>query len=527
MQSDTEYKQEIASALKSIPATEISVNAVVDQLQDVIVDAYDGTWFETYKNSWVKCIRAYLKSENIVFMQKTKPVWYIISAKIIAKLSKDYDFKSKKKANVFEASVAEASVAEASVSTAISQTSSGALQIAAAHVPSGTESISGHESMSGFGSRYGSGSTLQSSVQSDVKLTLLTDSDKANIVAKYDALDKKKMWKLSTGTIVEEVMRKCAVEQKYEHLSHSLILNVRDKGWLKYFTSEELEEITTYKAINLPDVPEDVQSYLNDLRSLTPEDLYGKVVCEKLPLQSDKKWVQDSFYQCIRLLDSGFFPMNKNVTEGGLVKRVWGCLDTCFDYSEISCISGEKCSKSSADALNASRTDIMCRQSSGRKMDYVFLHEKSDLELGCGECALVGGVNTTKEMCDANFKMPKIMKDMLIKLVSVSPALKNKLHVCGLYIAESKLELLILDCPSTNVTRYDAMKEVVYPKSKGQVHRQLSAVLKNIIGLKILMEKTVYELDYDVTDITVGRCNDNTMVPCFISSGTGNKKRKH
>lgn len=42
------------------------------------------------------------------------------------------------------------------------------------------------------------------------------DSFTMNIVAKYDALDKEKMWKLSTGTIGEEIMRKCVEEQKYE-----------------------------------------------------------------------------------------------------------------------------------------------------------------------------------------------------------------------------------------------------------------------------------------------------------------------
>lgn len=52
------------------------------------------------------------------------------------------------------------------------------------------------------------------------------------------------------------------------------------------------------------------------------------------------------------------------------------------------------------------------RQSLGRKMDYLFSTKKSELEIGCGECALVGGINTTKELVDAGFKMPKVMKDM-------------------------------------------------------------------------------------------------------------------
>lgn len=94
--------------------------------------------------------------------------------------------------------------------------------------------------------------------------------------------------------------------------------------------------------------------------------------------------------------------------------------------------SGEKCSQSSADAMNANRSSVLCRQKSGRKMDYLFLDKKN--ELGCGECGLDNGVNTTKELSDANFKMPKVMRDMLVKLVSQSPALKRDLVISGFYI---------------------------------------------------------------------------------------------
>lgn len=46
-------------------------------------------------------------------------------------------------------------------------------------------------------------------------------------------------------------------------------------------------------------------------------------------------------------------------------------------------------------------------------MDYIFMTKIDDVEVGCGECALVGGINTTKELQDAGFKMPKVMRDML------------------------------------------------------------------------------------------------------------------
>lgn len=98
----------------------------------------------------------------------------------------------------------------------------------------------------------------------------------------------------------------------------------------------------------------------------------------------------------------------------------------------LTIISGEKCTQSSADAMNKDRFSRLARQKTGRKMDFLFLHQTK--ELGCGECGLVGGVNTTKELCDAGFKMPKVMRDMLVKVVAMSPALKRDLLISGIYI---------------------------------------------------------------------------------------------
>ncbi|KAL7315135.1 hypothetical protein PS15m_006626 [Mucor circinelloides] len=196
-----------------------------------------------------------------------------------------------------------------------------------------------------------------------------------------------------------------------------------------------------------------MQFYLNQLKDVEAQDLYEAVISKKFGLESNGKWVQDCFYDCIRLLRSDFFPLT-NVSEAGIVKRMWSCLDACFDFSVIKCISGEKCSKSSADAINANRTSILTRQSCGRKMDYLFT--ASDyVEIGRGECALVGGVNTTKELCDASFKMAKVMKAMAVNLVSKSSDMKDKLAIAGFYIGDDKLTLLVLDCP----TKYTVLND--------------------------------------------------------------------
>jgi len=51
---------------------------------------------------------------------------------------------------------------------------------------------------------------------SSVKQVKLSDDDKEKIKTMYSTLDKSNMWKLSTGTLVEEQMMKHAIIQDYE-----------------------------------------------------------------------------------------------------------------------------------------------------------------------------------------------------------------------------------------------------------------------------------------------------------------------
>ncbi|KAG1115542.1 hypothetical protein G6F42_013913 [Rhizopus arrhizus] len=157
---------------------------------------------------------------------------------------------------------------------------------------------------------------------------------------------------------------------------------------------------------------------------------------------------------------------------------------------------GEKCSKDSADAANINRSiSDLSRQQAGQKMDDLFNKTKDDsVEIGCGECALVGGVNTTKELNDASFKMPKVMKDMAYKIVALSPGIKHTLLVItGVYIGEDKLKLVTLDFPRGYNARYDAFDPVIYPMSESKTRRRLARVLKMTYPPKLSMNESLVE----------------------------------
>lgn len=48
------------------------------------------------------------------------------------------------------------------------------------------------------------------------KIPKLSIADKANVTILYDRLDRNKMWKLSTGTFVEDKMREVAMSLDHE-----------------------------------------------------------------------------------------------------------------------------------------------------------------------------------------------------------------------------------------------------------------------------------------------------------------------
>ncbi|KAK4509265.1 uncharacterized protein ATC70_007615 [Mucor velutinosus] len=190
-------------------------------------------------------------------------------------------------------------------------------------------------------------------------------------------------------------------------------------------------------------------------------------------------------------------------------------------------VSGKKCSRASADAANIKRSiSDLSRQHGGRKMDYLFKTRDAGTEVGCGECGLIAGVNTTKELQDCGFKMPKVMKDMMFRLVLESPGVMNKLCISGVYIGQNVLKLSILDCPAGYVTRYDAFNPVDYPMTESKIRRQLAAVLKMILSARLIMQDAKQKLDDDDSEIVLGKQRHLIMQPSFTLNVVYNKKRK-
>lgn len=117
-----------------------------------------------------------------------------------------------------------------------------------------------------------------------------------------------------------------------------MILNVQDTCWSTYFTPDEIQEIKTYQAIELPLLPPNIIAFLDELKATPRDKLYEFLNGVNYAPHTDEHWIQSTYNDCFRLLRSGFFPLH-GVTEQGIGKRMWSCLDKCFDYLAVRCIT--------------------------------------------------------------------------------------------------------------------------------------------------------------------------------------------
>ncbi|GES91964.1 C2H2-type zinc finger transcription factor [Rhizophagus clarus] len=112
----------------------------------------------------------------------------------------------------------------------------------------------------------------------------MSEKNREKIMKAYREMDKKYMWKLSSGRIVEEELYKLGKEQQFEHAIHSFILDVEDKLIMEHFTREELEEIDSTPIPEVPELPKEVDNFLckflgktnlNEIRQTIKESMFG------------------------------------------------------------------------------------------------------------------------------------------------------------------------------------------------------------------------------------------------------------
>ncbi|KAI7907456.1 uncharacterized protein BX663DRAFT_864 [Cokeromyces recurvatus] len=334
----------------------------------------------------------------------------------------------------------------------------------------------------------------------------------------YESLDVSKMWTLSTGKIVEKQMALFASSCIYEHLAHSLILDVSDSIWTEYFTTEEIKEIMNTNRTTLPSLPEDLSNYINsfDKEFVKPLDLYYQAHSNVFhPFQEkDKKWVQQI---CSSAADLYLYKVldNYNTLESKVKHRVWNFLYTVFDGSKVKVEIGEKSSVASAIRRNSERRLEGQEMRRRKNMDMLFFYD--DCELGCTEVGKNSvGVDDDKYMGDGMLKLPKAMKDMLCMASKVCLSHLRDFRMIGYII----MEVVMLDSPVGYVSRIVRTDVFKYPKNINSFSVDIIPIIEIIWKTKVVMETTMKAIENrqkKVADFYFALPTP-TIPPCFNRS---------
>jgi hypothetical protein len=120
------------------------------------------------------------------------------------------------------------------------------------------------QSSSRRSSRSSGGSSKSSSIGSQLN-EVVSPSEKEEVLNMYRNLDGAKLWKLSTGKVVEREMKKLVEKSVYEHPAHSFILDPQDENWCEYFSEDELAEIRSHKLKEVPALPSELVKFLDSI----------------------------------------------------------------------------------------------------------------------------------------------------------------------------------------------------------------------------------------------------------------------
>ncbi|KAG1448716.1 hypothetical protein G6F46_011062 [Rhizopus delemar] len=313
-------------------------------------------------------------------------------------------------------------------------------------------------------------SSTSKSTNSNYKLTKL---EKEHVIDLYNSIPTSGNWKLSTGKVVDDQMKKLAEESIYEHPVHSLILDPDDLIWKQYFTVAELNEIRQHRAPQLPNIPDDLKEYLNsyDQKWTTAKELYFFADSLKHdPVHEfDKKWMRESIVRISELfLENDVLELN-DFSEADLLHDIWPFLYRAFKNKGTKVSLGERASGAVALARNEHRgleaREKRSRKAIGAKLDIVFkigYDEHGSCEVGKNDVT----VADDKYLNDGLIKLPKTLRDMMALLVQKNSQKINSLLTVGFLVMGLCMELVVVDIPvGQHITRITKTARFEFPSS--------------------------------------------------------------
>lgn len=266
----------------------------------------------------------------------------------------------------------------------------------------------------------------------------LSDIEKKEVLSFYESIPIEDKWKLSSGTMVEDQMKKLAEASVYENPVHSFIMDPYDPIWRDYFTNDELKEIASIRNLPLKELPVELSEFMSTFNDqTTAKGIYKQSMSSIVdPIKEhDKKWVQQSMMHASELFFIDHQLQISGFSEADATHRIWSFVYHLFYDGFIEAKLGEKCSAATMLARNIERNleavEKRPRKAMGARMDILF--KRGNVELGCSEIGKDNVSNVDdKYLADALVKLPKTLRNMLYAINTKNPDQINNVCTVGL-----------------------------------------------------------------------------------------------
>ncbi|CAG8670241.1 9222_t:CDS:10, partial [Funneliformis mosseae] len=284
----------------------------------------------------------------------------------------------------------------------------------------------------------------------------LNSNNRKEIEEAYTKMKKRCMWRLSSGRYVEEELYNLGKSFEYEHTVHSFIMDVDDNEVKTHFSEDELHEIKSASRPVVTPISDEVVDYLeqiNEKSSLREVRDFINQCDERLGKSYDRSknhdidYIRYSVYSMVRELESG--SLRQENLESWYNCHVWTpIVDQGFsDINGTSVVRGESTSIATSNRKNIGKKPSD-RKKLGRRGDWILrsVGNKDNDEFGAGEAGrkFIDEYDT-KILTESKLKLPKMLKDMIVKLLSrVNWNIDKRKQIQTVGIVHSGLSMMIL-----------------------------------------------------------------------------------
>ncbi|CAG8701917.1 9102_t:CDS:10 [Funneliformis caledonium] len=332
----------------------------------------------------------------------------------------------------------------------------------------------------------------------------LNSNNRKEIEEAYTKMKKRCMWRLSSGRYVEEELYNLGKSFEYEHTVHSFIMDVDDNEVKTHFSEDELHEIKSASRPVVTPISDEVVDYLeqiNEKSSLREVRDFINQCDERLGKSYDRSknhdidYIRYSVYSMVRELESG--SLRQENLESWYNCHVWTpIVDQGFsDINGTSVVRGESTSIATSNRKNIGKKPSD-RKKLGRRGDWILrsVGNKDNDEFGAGEAGrkFIDEYDT-KILTESKLKLPKMLKDMIVKLLSrVNWNIDKRKQIQTVGIVHSGLSMMILylDNPCGYVCRLNRGEILEVPDDE-RFFSSVLLLLAAVLNLKSCVRETI------------------------------------